>query len=68
MSPGAVGGPIYTPMDAATGWAAARMLLDGIADAGSAPRRKVLGALVIRASTAPAGTIGIRRLEVMAHA
>ncbi|MBA2275971.1 MAG: substrate-binding domain-containing protein, partial [Chloroflexi bacterium] len=48
---------------------AARMLLEGIADAGSAPRRKVLETrLVLRASTAPATAVGSLRQEVMAHA
>jgi len=59
---------VHQPVEV-KGEEAARMLLQGIADAGSAPRRQVLATgLVIRGSTAPASAVGTPRLEVMAHA
>lgn len=59
---------VHQPVEV-KGQEAARMLLQGIADAGSAPRRQVLATgLVIRGSTAPAPAVGTPRLEVMAHA
>lgn len=62
---------VHQPVEV-KGEEAARMLLEGIADAGSTPRRQVLETrLVIRGSSAPAAPaalVGTPRQEVMAHA
>lgn len=59
---------VHQPVEA-KGEEAARMLLQGIADAGSTSRRQVLPTrLVVRGSTSPAPAVGTMRQEVMAHA